>query len=211
MARASRTLNRGGRPTRAEAQRRQQHLIEIAGTMFMRMGFDGTSMDSVAEAAGMSKRTVYAHCRDKNELFRAVQRSLIDRWLSPINQFQLGTSELEPMLVEIGCHLLATALARQAVSLHCIIIGESERRPEFGVLANEEGWQPAVRAVAAALRRHAAKLRPLDLERAAEQFMSLVIANKIRLAALGISLDRDAIDRHVELAVDLFLRGACRR
>ena len=61
MARpAVRVLSRGGRPTRAEAEKRQQHLIETAGAMFMKFGFDGTSMDSVAEAAGMSKRTVYA-------------------------------------------------------------------------------------------------------------------------------------------------------
>ena len=179
--------------------------------MFMKFGFDGTSMDSVAEAAGMSKRTVYARYRDKNELFRAVQRNLIDRWLAPINQFQLGMRELEPMLVEIGRHLLTSALAPQAVSLHCIIIGESERRPEFGLLANEEGWKPAVRAVAAALRRHSAKLRLLDLDQAAEQFMSLIIANKIRLAALGVDLDRHATDKHVRLAVDLFLQGATRR
>ena len=55
----------------------------------------------------MSKRTVYARYRDKNELFSAVLRDLIDRWLVPINQFQLGTHELEPMLMEIGRHLPA--------------------------------------------------------------------------------------------------------
>src|SRR5580692_5550866 len=43
---------RGGRPTHAEAQRRRQHLIEVAGVMFMKHGFDGISMDAVAEAAG---------------------------------------------------------------------------------------------------------------------------------------------------------------
>ncbi len=95
MARpAVRVLNRGGRPTRGEAERRQEHLIETAGAMFMKFGFDGTSIDAVAEAACMSKRTVYARYRDKNELFSAVLRNLIDRWLVPINQFQLGTREL---------------------------------------------------------------------------------------------------------------------
>ena len=116
MARpAVRVLNRGGRPTRAEAERRQEHLIETAGAMFMKFGFDGTSIDAVAEAACMSKRTVYARYRDKNELFSAVLRNLIDRWFVPINQFQLGTRELEPMLMEIGRHLLTGALAPQVV------------------------------------------------------------------------------------------------
>jgi TetR/AcrR family transcriptional repressor of mexJK operon len=82
-----RTLSRGGRPTRAEAERRQQKLLEIAGAMFMKYGFEGTSVDGVAEAAAMSKRTLYVRYRDKNALFSAVLRSLIDRWLVPINQF----------------------------------------------------------------------------------------------------------------------------
>ena len=65
---------RGGRPTVAEAQRRQAYLIDVAGAMFMKLGFDGTSIDAVADAAAMSKRTVYARYADKSELFSAVLR-----------------------------------------------------------------------------------------------------------------------------------------
>ncbi len=198
----------GGRPTLAEAQRRQAHLIEVAGAMFMKLGFDGTSIDKVAEAAGMSKRTVYARYKDKNELFSAVLRELIDRWLVPINRFQSSKAELEPMLMEIGRHLLTSALAPQAVSLHRIIIGEAERRPEFGRLANSEGRQAGIRAIAAALRRHRAKLRVDDLEQAAEQFMSLVIDSSLRRAALGIRSSHSGIEDRVRAAVDLFLNGA---
>jgi TetR/AcrR family transcriptional regulator, mexJK operon transcriptional repressor len=175
--------------------------------MFMKFGFDGTSVDAVAEAAGVSKRTVYARYRDKNELFSAVLRNLIDRWLVPIKQFQSSKSELEPMLIEIGRHLLSSALAPQAISLHRIIIGESERRPQFGRLANAEGRQPAIQAIAAALRRHAEKLRIDDLERAAEYFMSLVVDSSLRMAALGLSSGAPDIESRVGGAVDLFLYG----
>jgi TetR/AcrR family transcriptional regulator, mexJK operon transcriptional repressor len=197
----------GGRPNRAEAERRHRHLIETAGAMFMKFGFDGTSVDAVAEAAGVSKRTVYARYRDKNELFSAVLRNLIDRWLVPIKQFQSSKSELEPMLIEIGRHLLSSALAPQAISLHRIIIGESERRPQFGRLANAEGRQPAIQAIAAALRRHTEKLRIDDLERAAEYFMSLVVDSSLRMAALGLSSGAPDIESRVGGAVDLFLYG----
>ncbi len=204
MARpAVRVLNRGGRPTRGEAERRQEHLIETAGAMFMKFGFDGTSIDAVAEAACMSKRTVYARYRDKNELFSAVLRNLIDRWLVPIDQFQLGTRELEPMLMEIGRHLLTSALAPQVVSLHRIIVGESERRPEFGLLA--------IRAIAAVLKRQGSKLRVNDFERAAEQFISLVVDNGLRLAAFGIGPAPHEVEGRVRQAVDLFLHGVCSR
>src|SRR6185437_305435 len=198
---------RGGRPTVADAQRRQAYLIEIAGAMFMKLGFDGTSIDAVAEAASMSKRTVYARYKDKGELFSAVLRDLIERWLVPITRFQSSDAALEPMLLEIARHLLTSALAPQAVSLHRIIISEAERRPEFGRLANSEGRQAGVRAIAAALERHRARLRVDDLEHAAEQFISLVIDSSLRRAALGIRRDRD-IEARIRAAVDLFLNGA---
>jgi TetR/AcrR family transcriptional repressor of mexJK operon len=205
------TARRGGRPTVADARRRQAYLIEVAGAMFMKLGFDGTSIDAVAEAAAMSKRTVYARYRDKSELFSAALRDLIERWLVPINRFQSVDADLEPMLVEIARHLLTSALAPQAVSLHRIIIGEAERRPEFGRLANSEGRQAGIRAIAAALKRHRAKLRGDDLEQAAEQFMSLVIDSSLRLAALGIKSGGGDIETRIHAAVDLFLDGRRRR
>src|SRR5262249_51641127 len=111
-------------------------------------------------------------------------------------------------LLEIGRHLLTSALAPQAVSLHRIIIAEAERRPEFGRLANSEGRQPAIHAIARALRRHAPILRVDDFDRAAEQFMSLVIDTSLRLAALGIRSGSVSIEDRVRAAVDLFLNGA---
>jgi AcrR family transcriptional regulator len=206
-----RAPGRGGRPTRAEAERRQRELLEIAGEMFMKHGFDGTSVDGVAEAAAMSKRTLYARFGDKNELFSAVLRGLIDRWLVPINQFRAATTDLEPMLMEIGHHLLTSALAPQAVSLNRIIIAESERRPEFGLLAYAEGRRPAIRAIAAALARHTPRLRVDDLEGAADQFMSLIIEHSLRMASLGIGPSPFEVEIHVRAAVDLFLNGAVRR
>lgn len=75
----------GGRPTREEAERRDARLLDVATNLFMERGFDGTSIDAVAEAAGVSKPTVYAHYHDKRDLFAAVLRSRIRRWLAPLS------------------------------------------------------------------------------------------------------------------------------
>jgi TetR/AcrR family transcriptional regulator, mexJK operon transcriptional repressor len=200
---------RGGRPTVAEARRRHEHLLEVAGSMFMRLGYDGTSIDAVAEAASMSKRTVYAHYSDKSELFGAVLRGLIERCLVPFTRFRSSTEALEPTLVEIGRHLLSSALAPETVSLHRIIIAESQRQPEFGRLAYADGRRPAIEAIAAVLRRHRSLLRVKDFERAAQQFLSLVIDDALCLATLGIEDGRD-LETQVADAVDLFLAGALR-
>ena len=176
--------------------------------MFMRHGFDGTSIDAVADAAGMSKRTVYARYADKNELFGAVLRALIERCVAPITRFHSGTATLEATLVEIGRHLLTNVLAPAAVSLHRIIIAELERQPAFGRLAHGEGRKPAVKAIAAVLRRHGGELRVADFELAAQQFLSLVVDHSLCLATLGIKEDRRGVEARVKAAVDLFLNGA---
>src|ERR1700731_1343596 len=74
----------GGRPTREEAVRRDARLLDVATTLFMERGFDGTSIDAVAEAAVVSKPTVYARYRDKRDLFAAVLRGRIRDWLAPL-------------------------------------------------------------------------------------------------------------------------------
>src|ERR1700712_1017939 len=74
----------GGRPTREAAARRDERLIAVATRLFMERGFDATSIDAVAETAGVSKPTVYARYRDKRDLFTAVLRATIQRWLAPL-------------------------------------------------------------------------------------------------------------------------------
>jgi AcrR family transcriptional regulator len=50
----------------------RRRLLEAAGQLFARHGFDGTSVDDVAEAAGFSKGAVYYNFESKDELFEAL-------------------------------------------------------------------------------------------------------------------------------------------
>jgi hypothetical protein len=56
--------------------------------------------------------------------------------------FRAATTDLEPVLMEIGRHLLTSALAPEAVSLNCIIVG-SERRPGCWPIPRDAGRRSA--------------------------------------------------------------------
>ena len=70
---------RGGRPSREDAERLRQTIIDVATTMFLSLGYGATSIDAIALKARISKRTFYHRFRDKAELFAAVVHDVVDR------------------------------------------------------------------------------------------------------------------------------------
>jgi AcrR family transcriptional regulator len=60
------------------AERREQ-LLTAAATAFVRGGYDGTSMEDVAEQAGVTRLIVYRIFATKEDLYRAVLESVTDR------------------------------------------------------------------------------------------------------------------------------------
>jgi AcrR family transcriptional regulator len=75
-------------------ERRRPLVLDAAYDLFIEKGFEGTSMDSIAAAAGVSKPVVYDCFRSKDELFTA----MLDR-------------EEERILVETGEALATTGAA----------------------------------------------------------------------------------------------------
>lgn len=66
-----------GRLTREESrQQTRARLLDAAADVFNRLGYHGTSLESVAEAAGFTKGAVYSNFATKAELFVA----LLDRY-----------------------------------------------------------------------------------------------------------------------------------
>ncbi len=65
-------------PTRL-TDRKRDAIVQAAIGEFREHGFNGTSMDRVAAAADVSKRTVYNHFPSKEALFEAILGHLWDR------------------------------------------------------------------------------------------------------------------------------------
>ncbi len=67
---------------RLPAEQRRSQLLEVACDVFAARGFHATSMDDVAEAAGVTKPVLYQHFPSKRALYRElledVDRRLLD-------------------------------------------------------------------------------------------------------------------------------------
>lgn len=66
---------------------RDRRIVEAAATCFVEYGFKRTSIEQVAQQAGVGKGTVYLACENKEDLFyKAVHKDLVD-WTAHILQF----------------------------------------------------------------------------------------------------------------------------
>jgi TetR/AcrR family transcriptional regulator of autoinduction and epiphytic fitness len=85
-----------------DTSQKRQSIIAAAMEEFRDRGYDGSSMDRIAEIAGASKRTVYNHFPSKEELFHAV----IDRFGAQMHSLKLirydAARSLEEQLSEFA-------------------------------------------------------------------------------------------------------------
>lgn len=103
-----RTETQGGRRLTADARRRQ--LFDVALSLFAERGYASTTMDDIAEAAGVTKPLVYQHFESKRalylELMDVLSRELVERIVAatadaqgPRQQVELGFAAYFELMV----------------------------------------------------------------------------------------------------------------
>jgi TetR/AcrR family transcriptional regulator, mexJK operon transcriptional repressor len=204
---------RRGRPTQAEAKKLQRKLRMAAAKMFVKHGYDGTTMEGIAQAAGITRRTLYARYPDKRAAFLDVIPWALTRKTEPESSDDFNTLDLRDALVAIGRAGLARAIDPDIVRLTRIAMSESARFPEFAVSAHSMTWSGRHRQVMDLLRRHweAGAIEVEDLELTAGHFIALIEHLPARLADYGIYRTPEDEEHHLQHAVDLFLRGVLPR
>jgi TetR/AcrR family transcriptional repressor of mexJK operon len=201
----------GGRPTREEAVRRDARLLDVATKLFMERGYDCTSIDAVAEAAGVSTPTVYARYRDKRDLFTAVLRARIQHWLAPLSAAaeaaKANPKNVETTLDDLSRHLLAHSWKPEVVMLRRVLAAQAVQFPELAKLAHEEGWLRGVRAVASLLQQFVdrGQIKVEEPAIAADLFLSLVLGNPDKLHSIATGPRGRELRR--QAAIKLFLNG----
>lgn len=207
---AAEARSRAGRPTREQAQARHAELLDTALDMFLDKGFELTTMEGVAAAVGMTKRTIYARYEDKAALFLAAVRRAIERTrMSPAALDALASDDLEQTLAAVARTRIADLMTPQGLKLRRVINTESYRFPEIFTLSYEQGAKPVIDFLTDLFRRHdsAGAVCVERPEMAANVFMSMVVGGPVRLLASGEAMRQDEIEDWIGTAVRLFLNG----
>lgn len=80
-------------------QKKNQAAILDAGlAVFSQYGFRGSTLDQVAEEAGLSKPNVLYYFRSKEAIYTALLAKLLENWLEPLEQINPDGDPVEELL-----------------------------------------------------------------------------------------------------------------
>jgi TetR/AcrR family transcriptional repressor of mexJK operon len=161
-------------------------ILSAATTLFLRDGYVATTMDDIAEAAGVSKRTVYNNFADKDALFREVVMAatvIAEAFVADAAADLADPDDLPAVLFALARRMAEGATDPRAVQLRRLLIGEAHRFPDLAAEYYRLAPGRVMATLAAALEALAAdgRLQVTDPGRAAEHLAFLV---------LGPALDR---------------------
>ena len=201
---------RAGRPSAAKAGEVEARLLDAATQLFLTHGFEATSCDQVAALAGAGKGSLYARYANKEELFAAVFRRVVDQSLRPSGDEPTDIPLAERLRV-VGLDILNHALKPDALAMMRLVIATATRFPELAQFADRIGWEGGVERVAKVISARAGD-DPVALARAkpaAAWFISLTLAPQQMRALFGesrLSLHKSAGAR-VDEAVNILSRS----
>lgn len=198
-------------PGRPKDLGKRAAILEAAKQMFTQGGFDGTSMDQIAAAAGVSKLTVYSHYGDKEALFVAVVKSHCEQQL-PSSLFEtMPQVPLRERLLAIAQAFYAMVSSPAAVAGHRMLCTPQLASTPLSTLFWEAGPKRVQSDFAALLQRRiaAGELDIADVPCAASQFFTLLKGEPHARLVFGCGCPDTVtdIDAHLAATVDLFIRA----
>ena len=198
-------------PGRPKDLEKRAAILSVAKRLFTTQGFDGTSMDAIAAAAGVSKLTVYSHFQDKERLFTAAVESVCAEQM-PAEIFRADLKgPIRKQLITIARAFFSLITSEEAVAVHRTIVANARQSPKLAELFWEAGPKRTQLAFESFLREevNGGKLDIPDLHRASTQFFCLLkgeLHARMEFGCCGQVTDQE-IDDHVEATVDFFLRA----
>ncbi len=191
-----------------ERVRLRERVLAAAAQLFPRLGLEATTVEAIAEAAGVGSASVYRHFGDKKGLilaFLAAQAPRKAGWALARKPSGDLAADLSQLALAALQHLKDSGpLIRLALLEHARggeLISKLSRSPDR-----------TVHALESLLRHYAARgeLRVAEPRTLARMFLGILFSLGLMGPMWGMSGDCDPV-RDAQRAVALFLRGAAAR
>lgn len=186
-------------------------VMQAAQKLFTSNGFAGTSMDAIAEAAGVSKLTAYKYFGNKQQLFAEAVAAKCESVMGQLEIDHAAGHDLRDCLLSFGRGFLSLILNPEAVAVQHLVITERDRVPELGMIFFESAVRPISDKLAVMIARYeeAGNIATGDDPLAAAQdLLALWRGRPFMMMELGSGeIDADGLAAHVTHCVDLCLKA----
>ena len=200
---------RRGRPPNTA---RRDEIITVAGQLFMKNGFQATTMDRIAAIAGISKLTLYNRFRNKDEVFAAVIEQKCEQYIPKRFFAEFAHGSPQDSLYNIGYGFLSLLTSEEAMNIERILMAEAKHKKKLTQIFYEAGPLPVKKMIA----EHLSQLDVLgilsvpDAMLSTHMFVSLFKGSEIcfRLSMnIPPKPTKKEIENYCQSAVSMFMKA----
>lgn len=195
----------------ANNSKRINHLLSEARKSFMALGYHYVSIDGLSRSSNVSKETIYRYFTDKQQLFRAAMRDVVDDFAVQFTPILEKDASPRQILLECARAILERNNDPHFANPSWLVVGVANSDPELSHLVFHDYFQSI-----GSLSDYIGKLARLCDERASTEEKALALHLVAQFGALvvgGLNYlmlqdDGTKAKAEVEQSVDLFLLGA---
>lgn len=197
---------RRGRPPVLTQDMRRQRILDAAERVFTDIGYGAATMEEIARAAGMSKRTLYGMFPDKRSLFTAL--------INVVEIYPAAALENDPASSrkEFRARLLALAeiaMSRRQLEMTRLVISEARHCPELAEAFHAKAMNSGRAYLVHALQTFAdanPEIAIPDIEGTAVTLFAAILGDIHFRALLGENVaSRRKLEAHIDSAINLVL------
>jgi Transcriptional regulator len=203
-----------GRPQARPDEETRAVILDAARQEFATGGYAATNMESVAQSAGVSTKTLYRLIPNKAALFEAIIADGIDRFVSRLRLRACEGGDIEAALGEalIACGELI--LDGAVIRLLRMVIGESDKFPEIAETFYSKAIKRTESTLANWLKSQAARglIEIGNPTEAAGMLLGMLAFQPQRAVMFGHAPapGREELERRARICAELFLKGCAR-
>lgn len=200
-------------PSRREARRqsRREAILDVAAESFLEHGYAGTTMSAIAATLGGSKGTLWSYFASKEVLFAAVIDRVTQAFRAQLSLILNPRDGVEAALRRFCIEFLRKVTSPEAIALHRLVVGETNRFPEIGHIFYERAPRQTQKLLAEFLAEAMERksLRRTDPLIAARQLIALCMAGEHQLLLMGMTdtLAPETLEAEVDNAMNTFIRA----
>ncbi|MCK9397258.1 MAG: TetR/AcrR family transcriptional regulator [Methylobacter sp.] len=190
---------------------KRQAILTGATRMFLTHGYRNASMEKIAQAAPVSKATLYNHFDSKSALLAAVISDRCESLLQTMTQVTIESGDVENNLTQIAASAVELIYTEEALAIYRLVVAESPDFPELGQLFYQSGPQAVLTQLEDYFRRLNATgdFSIIDPVFAADAFFSMLKGDLHVRCLLSKTLrpSADEKKRLISLVIAFYMRG----